>query len=134
MSPYTKIVWLATVLLVTGVAGAVTADQLPRHSGTVMTTDAAANTFVLAEVGPWRLSRGETVITRRDIVVTPETEFFLVHRADQAPSGFARDFVVESLILWGVGGGDFVTVECRHEGERMIATKVYVVDVAEERR
>jgi hypothetical protein len=123
---------IATIMAVVVTAWlptAVGAAELPRHSGLVVAIDDETGTFVLAEIGPWRVRDGETVVTRQTIVVTDETKFLLARRVDRPPSGYARDYVVQDLDLWGLDIGDFVTVECRHERGRLLATKVFVVDV-----
>jgi hypothetical protein len=117
------------VLAIGGFATGVAGGELPRHSGLVVAIDDETGAFVLAEVGPWRVRDGETVVTRQTIMVTDETKFVLARRVDRPPSGYPRDYVVHDLDLWGLDIGDFVTVECRHERGRLLATKVIVVDV-----
>lgn len=71
-------------------------------------------TITLEEVGPWRIVRGATVLTTRSIVVTAATEFALVGRVDDGPSGFPGDFIEERLDPWDLRYDDFVTVDCLH--------------------
>ena len=67
------------------------------------------------------MRQGETVITYRTITLAPETEFAIVARADTAPTGFPGDFVETRLGPEGVYLNDHVTVDCRHEGKRLVA-------------
>ena len=125
--------WLTvtTVLVaVLGVAGSGSlAQERRKHSGTVVAVDAAAGTITLAEVGPWRVRDGETVITYRTITVTPETEFTIVgppYELDAPPEAF----VEESIEHGAIYVDDFVTVDCLDiGGDRMIAVKVAVTEV-----
>ncbi len=77
----------ALVLVLAGGAGA---QPLERHSGVIVDANEAAGTIVLAEVGPWRVRDGRTVITRRTITFTPRTEFAIAFRAEGPNSGFTR--------------------------------------------
>jgi len=74
--------------------------------------------------------QGETVITYRTITLAPETEFAIVARADTAPTGFPGDFVETRLGPEGVYLNDHVTVDCRHEGKRLVALKIIVIEPA----
>lgn len=124
-----RIVVALAVLLAAGPPGHALGGELPRHSGLVVAVDDEVGTFALAEVGPWQRRNGETVVTRRNIVVTDETRFLLVRRVDRPPSGYPRDYVAQDLAPWGLDEGDFITVECRHERGRLLAITVLVVDI-----
>jgi hypothetical protein len=97
------------------------AVETVKHSGSIVSVADDAKTFVLAEVGPWRLRNGVTVVTHRTITLAPDTQFALVERAVEAPSGFAGDFVERRLGPEHVYLNDYVTVACRHEGQRLVA-------------
>lgn len=114
------------VLAASGLAGA---QEVVKHSGVIVDVDERAGTFVLAEIGPWEIRDGRTVITRRTITLTPATEFAIVFRDDEAPSGFAGDYVETPLEPWAVYVDDHVTIECRHEGPRFVALKIVVTDL-----
>lgn len=118
-----------TVTLV--LAGALPADAQghSRYSGTIVSIADDAKSFVLAEVGPWQLRDGRTVVTHRTITLAPETAFAVVLRSPQAPSGFPNDFVEFPVGPESVFLDDHVTVECRHVGQRLIAVKVTVTGV-----
>ncbi len=118
-----------SVMLMLVTPSLVTADSMMKHSGTVVDLDRAVGKIVLAEVGPWRLERGETVLTRRTIDVTKDTSFALVRRVEAAPSGFRNDFVEEKLDGATMATGDYVTVDCLHRAGRLIALKVTVVEL-----
>lgn len=105
------------------------AAQTEQHSGTIMSIGDDARTFVLAEVGPWQVRNGETVLTHRTIELAPETKYAIVARVDAAPSGFRGDWVEFEIGPERVYLNDHVTVECRHEGKRLVALKITVVEV-----
>jgi hypothetical protein len=114
--------------LVAIVAAASPADaEDGRHSGTVITIDRAAGALVVGEVGPWLVRQGETVITPRTVTITGDTAFVRIERRPETPSGFPGDFVEQGAERWAVQSGDFVTVETRREGFRLVATRVAVV-------
>jgi hypothetical protein len=104
-------------------------QQTVKHSGTIVDVHDRAGTFLLAEVGPWRVRSGETVVTRRTIALAAETTFAIVKRTPKAPNEFPGDFVELPIDASEVYVTDYVTVECRHEGKRLIATKITVIDM-----
>lgn len=95
-----------------------------RHSGTLVALDPDTRTIVLEEVGSWQTRNGVTIVSRLRIPVTPSTQFVKVQRAPEPPSGFPGDFVEQAIESWKLATGDFVSIECRHEGKRFIATKI----------
>lgn len=103
-------------------AGAVTM----RHSGTVV--EVGETTIVLAEVGPWQVADGQTVLTYRTIEVASDTPLLLVRREQVSASGYVGDFVESTVLPWGVVRGDFVTVDCLHKGKRQIAREIVVFE------
>jgi hypothetical protein len=122
----------ALVLLVTfGMAVSTHAQSRPlvKHSGIIVDVHDRAGTFVLAEVGPWRVENGETVVVRRTIALAPDTTFAIVKRTKDVSGGFSGDFVESRLDISEVFVGDHVTVECRREGARLIAARIVVTDI-----
>ena len=117
------------LVLMLGVASPTIAGDVVKHSGTIVAFDEKTDTIVLAEVGPWQVRDGATVVTKRRITLTPDTELAIVFRAEEPASGFAGEYVEAPLERAGVYVEDYVTVECRHEGGRMIALKIIVVDL-----
>jgi hypothetical protein len=117
---------MAVVLALAGIAGA---QEVTKHSGVIVDADEQAGILVLAEVGPWQVRDGATVITYRTITLTPRTEFAIVFRAEDAASGFPNDFVETPLEPWAVYLDDHVTIECRQEGARLVALKMTVTDL-----
>jgi hypothetical protein len=98
------------------------------HSGTVVTIDPAGGVLIVAEVGPWRVAQGTTVVTRRSIVLTADTKFSSFIRVN-APGGFAGDFLEVELEADNVTPGDFVTAECAHERGGLVALRVSIAEV-----
>jgi len=121
-------VLVATSSLVFVLAAQAGAGDIVRHSGTIVNIDERTESIVLEEIGPWRVASGKTVITLLKVAIAPDAPILLARRAARAPSGFDGDYVEEPMAPWGLAPGDFVTVECRHEGKRLIALKVTVAD------
>ena len=119
------IVAVAVVAVMLGLGLSFAGEPIYRHSGSVVAVERAV--IVLAEVGPWKIKNGTTVVTERRIVVTNETEFVAVYRDYDNATGFPGDFTEAPLVDWELMPGDVVTVECEHRGERMIALKVAVL-------
>ena len=98
--------------------------DIVRHSGVIVDIADDGSTFVLAEIGPWQIRNGQTVITYRTINLAPETTYARAKRAADAPSGFPGDFVEVPVGPDAVYMNDYVTVESRHEARRVVAVKV----------
>jgi hypothetical protein len=107
------------------------AEKRMKHSGTIVSIDEKAGTILLAEVGPWQVRDGKTVITYRTIVVTPETAFAIVGRNNGGPNGWPGEYVESALPPDGLYVEDWVTVDCLHEGAKQIALKITVSEVFE---
>lgn len=118
----------AVAMLVALTASAAAADVV-RLSGVIVSVADDASAFVLGEIGPWQRRDGETVVTRRTIALAPETRFAVVARQAEAPSGFRGDFVETPVGPEDVYEGDYVTVECRREGGRLVALKITAVEL-----
>ena len=121
---HTVSAFVLTALL--AISGSASAENLQKHSGVIVSVAEDASTFVLAEVGPWEVRNGATVVMYRTIALAPATEFAIATRVTEAPSGFAGDFVEVPVGPDRVYLNDFVTVDCRHVGARMIALKIVV--------
>jgi|SRR5215470_2251921 len=122
---------MVTLAMVLALAAPAGAAEIKRHSGSIVSIPDDARTFVLAEVGPWQVRNGATVLTRRTIELTPETRYAIVARVEAAPSGFRNDWVEFRIGPERVYLNDQVTVECRHEGKRLVAVKITVIEVPE---
>ena len=116
-------------LILPGLTAAASAGERLKHSGSIASIAADATTFVLGEIGPWQVRKGATVITYRTITLAPETEYAIATRTDQAPSGFPGGFVETPIGPESVYLHDYVTVDCRHEGKRLMALKITVTEV-----
>ena len=118
-------------ILVTALGLSVEADTVKTetHSGSIASIADDAPTFVLAEVGPWQVRDGATVITHRTIALAAETEFSIVARVDSAPSGFRGDFVEFPIGPERVYLNDYVTVVCRRDGKRLVALTITVIEM-----
>jgi len=126
----TPAVGLAALLaLALVLAGRADAQPLEKHSGVIVDANENARTLVLAEVGPWQVRDGKTVITRRTIAFTRETQFAIAFRAEDPSDGFMGAFVEAPLEAWAVYVGDHVTIECRRDGPRLVAVKMTVTDL-----
>jgi hypothetical protein len=116
-------------VILVGFTASTSAEQTMRHSGSIVSIAEDARTFVLAEVGPWRVRGGATVITFRTITLARETELAIAARA-MTQTGFAGDFIESRLGPEDVYLNDYVTVDCRHEGRRLVALKITVTEPA----
>ena len=113
-------------LLIGSAGPLVAAPARARHSGTVVLIDVEHGVLVVDEVGPWRVEQGRTVTTRLWIELTPDTPINTYIRVN-APDRFAGDFIEVALDAADLTPGDVVTVDCRHEGNRLIAAAVTLV-------
>jgi len=118
----------AIVVILLGLSASAGAGETMKHSGSIFAAD-DATMFVLAEVGPWQTRNGATVVTYRTITVTSETQFAIVARRDEAAGAFTGDFVEIPLGPDGIYLNDYVTIDCFHEGRRLIALKITVTEV-----
>jgi hypothetical protein len=122
---------VASLVAALGFAGVGTAEERMKHSGTIVAIDDAAGTILLAEIGPWKVRGGKTVMTYRTITVTPDTEFSIVGREYATIEGWPGEFLEGVLPPGAVYVDDYVTVDCVHKGARQIALKVTVTEVGE---
>ena len=79
------ILTVVAVIAMLGLGDRAHAQVTMKHSGSIVSIDEKAGTIALAEVGPWKVRAGKTVLT----------------------------------------------VDCLHEGKRLVALKITVVEVAE---
>lgn len=119
-------VFTGALVILLGLTAAAGTEERVKHSGSIVSIAEDGSTFVLAEVGPWRVRTGATAISRRTITLAPETGLAIVARDEMPPSGFHGDFVETRLGLDGLYLNDYVTVDCRREGQRMIALRITV--------
>ena len=120
--------WALVLVILLGLTPPASAGEMVMHSGSIFSIAGDVRTFVLAEVGPWQVRNGETVVTYRTITLTPQTEYAVVARADAPTSGFPGDFVEAPVGPENVYLNDYVTVECINEGKRLIARKITVTE------
>jgi hypothetical protein len=124
----------ASVLaILLALAGPADAAEVFKHSGSIVSIAPDVQSFILAEVGPWQTRDGKTVVTRRTVVITPETEYTMVGRLDEPRDGYPGGFIEVAIEPEQVYLHDYVTVECRHEGDRMVALKITVIEVPSSR-
>jgi hypothetical protein len=123
-----RLCWVI-VIIVMGLTVSANAGERMKHSGAIFSIGDDATTFVLAEVGPWHFRHGVIAITYRTITITPETEFAIAARRDAAANTYAGEFVEMPIGPDGVYLNDFVTIDCVHEGKRLIALKITVTEV-----
>ena len=119
---------LALSLLMIAAAPLSAVEAGTRHSGTVVMIDAQRGVMVMNEVGPWRVEKGQTVVTRLTIALTPDTKVNKFIRVN-APGAFAGDFIEVEFETTDMWAGDFVTVECVHEANRLVAVAVTVAEL-----
>ncbi|HET8575874.1 MAG TPA: DUF5666 domain-containing protein [Methylomirabilota bacterium] len=118
---------VALVLALTAAVSSAVGDMTV--SGTITAIDIANGTLTVTEIGPWTVTNGQTVITRRTFTLTAQTEFARVARGDSiAATGWVGDFVEAPAAADQLRPGDFVTVEVERSGSRLIARRVTTVD------
>jgi len=94
-----------------------------RHSGTVLSADPPAGTFVLGELTASR-SEAPAPVTRA-ITVGPGARVLLIHRSnDPRPAAWPGGFVASPISLADLRMGDFVTVVGQEHNGRLEATAV----------
>jgi hypothetical protein len=123
------VIGVVAVIAALGLGRASDAQGIRKHSGSIVDVDDKAGTFILAEVGPWKVRDGVTLVTHRTVALTAETAFAIVRRTATTPSGLDGDFVETALDASEVYVTDYVTVDCRHEGRQLVALKITVVEV-----
>ena len=129
MTARSCVVSLAVVVVaLSGLAGSAAAGETMKHSGKIIEIAGDGKTFVLAEVGPWRIWKSTTLVTLRTIRLMPDTAYAIVARDVDTETGFPGDFVETRLGADGLYLNDYVTVDCRHEGQRLLALKVTVTE------
>jgi len=123
-------VLIALVTLALAIGWSVWAGEpvIVRHSGTVVAIDREGGTIFLSEVGPWHPSRGLSVV-KFAVLITPETRFTLLERSAEAP--VPGDFLERPGAFADLKLGDFVTVECLHEGKRLVALRIFLTKLEE---
>jgi hypothetical protein len=126
MTSRARVAVLTALAVLLGCLASASAGERLKHSGSIVSIADDGRTFVLAEIGPWRVRNGASVVTRRTITLTPDTEFAIVAREVETSSGFPGDFVETRLGPDGVYLNDYVTVDFRHDGGRQIALKITV--------
>jgi hypothetical protein len=119
---------LVLALSASAVTPAADAARTSTHSGAVVAIDPQGGVMIMEEVGPWRVERGRTVVTRRTISLTSATTFNSFIRVD-VPGRFAGDFIEVALDAEDITPGDFVTAECLHERDRLVAVRVTRAEV-----
>ena len=120
-----RLVGRIMLLLLLAGAGSADAEERERHSGAVASIG-PNGTFVLAEVGPWSMRDGKVVITKRTITVGSETQYAMTGRVWDSTVAFPGGFAEWSVLPDEIYVGDYVTVECRRAGKRLLALKITV--------
>ena len=118
---------LATVLVMIAIP-AMAEQASAKHTGIVVAVDLAQRRLVLDEVGPWRPGAGAQT-TRRTIVLTSTTDFLITLRANPQ-DGFLGQFIEGEMEAEGIEAGDVVTIDCLHDGPRLIARTITLVSQA----
>ena len=119
-------VGMLAVALVAALAMPAIAEQAStKHTGRVVSIDLEQRRLVLDEVGLWRPGSAIQPI-RRTIELTAKTDFIITLRANP-PDGYPGQFIEGELYVEGIEPGDVVTVDCLHDGRRLIARTVTVL-------
>ena len=117
---------MVVVALVAAVAMPAMAEQAStKHTGVVVAIDLEQRRLVLNEVGLWRPGSAIQPI-RLTIELTARTDFIITLRANPE-DGYPGQFIEGGLDATGIEAGDVVTVDCLHDGRRLIARTITVV-------
>jgi hypothetical protein len=119
------ILFASAVLLVGPNVVSVAADEMVTHYGTVVAIDVSGGQLVFEEIGAWPGRGGVTESIRHTVELIPATRFTFASRTE-TPCDLVGGKVERSLDPIFFEVGDAVTIECRHEGARLIAVKVTV--------
>lgn len=122
-----SLAWVLALGVLLAVSGG-EAARTTAYSGTVVAIDPEVGVLTFDEVGPGRVAKGRTLVTRRTVAITPDTSFNTFIRIN-APGGFAGDFLEVALDAGDVTAGDFVTAECVAERGRLIAVRVTLAEL-----
>ena len=116
------ILFASAVLLAAPPVVSAATDEMVTHYGTMVAIDVSGGQLVFDEI----VGRGGVTETiRRTVELIPTTRFMLASRTD-TPCDLVGRGVERSLDAVFVEVGDSITLECRHEGARLIAIKVTV--------
>jgi len=116
------ILFASAVLLTSPPVVSAAADEMVTHYGTVVAIEIRGGQLVFDEI----VGRGGVTETiRHTVELIPATRFVFASRMDE-PCDLVGRGVERSLDAVFVEVGDGITVECRHEGARLIAVKVTV--------
>jgi len=123
---YARLILFAlAVLLAAPPVISAAADEMVTHYGTVVAIDLSRGQLIFEDIGPW-LERGAITETiRRTVELVPATRFMFASRTD-TPCDLVGRGLERPLESVFVEVGDAITIECRHEGARLIAVKVTV--------
>jgi hypothetical protein len=117
---------LVCVFLVAPAVPAADTGQIT-FSGTITAIDPQGGVLLLDEIGPARRGGQGNTITRRAVYFTAETKFNAFMRVN-APDRFAGDFIEVALDADSVTPGDFTTVECVRQRNRLVAVRVTLAE------
>jgi hypothetical protein len=96
-----------------------------RLSGTVLGVDVKAGTLVISEVGPWRVTDGETETARLTVHFGPATRVVRVEREDDVgPTGWPGGYAENLVSIHALRVGDFATVETDRQKGRLTAREI----------
>jgi len=112
-----------------GIPSGSAAHEMKTHSGTVVAIDIVRGVLVIDEVGPWRARSGVSRI-RRTVLLMPGTDFLIAVRVNPH-EGFPGSFVEGQMDPEAIEPGAMVTIECLHDGPRLIARTVTLVSTAD---
>jgi hypothetical protein len=104
------------------------AARTTAYSGTVAAIDPQGGVLLLDEIGPWQVTQGRTVLTRRMVTITPDTKFNTFIRVS-IPGGFPGEFLEVGLDAGDVTPGDFATAECVVDRGRLVAVRVTIAEL-----
>ena len=128
--PFTLALTITLVSVTPAAPSGLAAGPIHTHSGRVVAIDVARGVLLLDEVGPWNAKARAVQMIRRTILLLPTTDYVIALRANPR-EGFPGSFIEGQMDPEAIEPGSVVTVECLHEGPRLIARTVTLVSTAD---
>jgi hypothetical protein len=123
---YASLMLFASALLAVGAHGvSVAGDEMVTHHGTILAIDASRGQLIFEETRPPTSRDAVADSIRITVELIPATRYTFASGTD-TPCDPVHGSVESPLDPVFLEVGDTVSIECRHEGGRLIAVKVTV--------
>lgn len=96
MIRYGSLSWVLALGVLLAVSGG-EAARTTAYSGTVVAIDPEVGVLTFDEIGPWRVTQGRMLLTRRTLTITPDTSFNTFIRVDALAASPATSWRLRSM-------------------------------------